>query len=156
MSRLFLLVSVIACCASVALAGDRTLGTVSGPCKDQFSTIIRDHYATDSTCADTIKKAMTTVPNSDSDCPGGAQADAGSSVQKCMSKDQVGVCVGVGGLTAAIEQRACCRQNCNAIVVKRFKYCQCGCLCQLQSSSQGCCSVNCSAVNCSLAWAGLS
>lgn len=92
MSRLFLLVSVIACCASVALAGDRTLGTVSGPCKDQFSTIIRDNYAADSTCADTIKKAMNTAPKSDSDCPGGALANAGSSVQKCMSKDQVGGC----------------------------------------------------------------
>lgn len=80
---------VLACCLSLAQAGDRTLGTVSGPCKDQFSAIMRDHYADDKECADSIKKAMTTAPKSDADCPGGATAGAGSSVQKCMSKNQV-------------------------------------------------------------------
>lgn len=85
---------VVACCASVVLAGDRTLGTVSGLCKDQFTSIMKDQYATDKDCADTIRKAMNTAPKTDADCPGGAKADVGSSVQKCMSKDQVGVCFG--------------------------------------------------------------
>lgn len=89
MSRLLITVCLIACCASLAYAGDRTLGTVSGPCKDQFAAIIRDHYAGDKECSDTIKAAMTTAPKSDADCPGGAKIDAGSSTQKCMAKSQV-------------------------------------------------------------------
>jgi hypothetical protein len=80
---------MLACCASLALAGDRTLGTASGICKDQFGTIMRDHYAADTQCADLIKKAMNTAPKSDADCPNGAKADAGSAVQKCMAKDEV-------------------------------------------------------------------
>ena len=89
MARLLLLVCAFLACASLVLGGDRTLGTVSGVCKDQFAAIMRDHYGTDKECSDAIKKAMTTAPKSDADCPGGAKADAGSAIQKCMSKNQV-------------------------------------------------------------------
>lgn len=89
LSRTLLVACLIACCASLALARDRTLGTASAICKDQFSTIMKEQYAADTQCADLIKKAMNTAPKSDADCPNGAKADAGSAVQKCMAKDEV-------------------------------------------------------------------
>lgn len=90
MARTLLVASLVACLVAVTYAhGDRTLGTVSGSCKDQFAKIIKDNYATDTKCADAIKKAMSTAPKSDADCPGGVKAGVGSDVQKCMSKSPV-------------------------------------------------------------------
>lgn len=88
MARAALVALLLAGCAAAALAADRTLPTASASCKDQFDTIITQRYATDKTCADLIRKAMSTAPKSDADCPGGAKADAGSPVQKCLAKNE--------------------------------------------------------------------
>lgn len=89
-NSLLLAACLLACCASLTLAGDRILPTVSPACKDQFNTIIKEQYAGDAECADLIKKAMNTAPTTAADCPGGKEAAAGSAVQKCMSKNEVG------------------------------------------------------------------
>lgn len=82
-----LAVALLALCAAPsAQAADRTVGTASGPCKDQFNTVLADNYAADNDCATAIKKAMSTAPATPADCPGGAVADVGSQVQKCLSK----------------------------------------------------------------------
>jgi hypothetical protein len=88
-SPLLLAACLLACCAPLALAGDRILPTVTPACKDQFSTIIKEHYAGDAECSDMIRKAMNTAPKTAADCPGGKEAGAGSAVQKCMSKNEV-------------------------------------------------------------------
>lgn len=89
-ARVVCFVAVLALLATTVVgSGDKTLNTVSGPCKDQFDTIMNDQYKGDSKCADMIKKAMSTAPKSPADCPNNAIADAGSDVQKCMSKTQV-------------------------------------------------------------------
>lgn len=86
-SRTLFLPFMLACFTYGALAADRTLGTVAGNCKDMFATTIQQHYATDKECADLIRTAMST-PGGDQ-CPGG-QADVGTPVHKCMTKnDQV-------------------------------------------------------------------
>jgi hypothetical protein len=91
-SLLLQLALLAACCVGAALAGDRTLGTVSGPCKDQFAGIMKEQYGDDASCADKIKKAMSVAPKSDADCPGGTKANVGSDIQKCMAKNQVRAC----------------------------------------------------------------
>jgi mannose/fructose/N-acetylgalactosamine-specific phosphotransferase system component IIC len=78
---------MLACFICGVLAGDRTLGTVAGNCRDMFATTIQQNYATDKECADLIKTAMSTPGGAQ--CPGG-QADVGTPVHKCMTKnDQV-------------------------------------------------------------------
>jgi hypothetical protein len=85
----FVAVLAVLTLATTALGSDKTLSTVSALCKDQFEGIMSEHYKDDSKCVDMIKKAMTTVPKDPSDCPNKVTADAGSDVQKCMSKTQV-------------------------------------------------------------------
>jgi hypothetical protein len=102
-ATLLALALLATCLAVPALAGERVLGTLSGSCKDQFGAVMKEHYKGDATCADAIRKAMSVAPKSESDCPGGASANAGSEVQRCMSKSKVCVrgvtvwCVTRGG-----------------------------------------------------------
>eukprot|EP00882_Tetradesmus_deserticola_P006571 GHRQ01006915.1.p1 GENE.GHRQ01006915.1~~GHRQ01006915.1.p1 ORF type:complete len:179 (+),score=72.63 GHRQ01006915.1:607-1143(+) len=79
--------ATLALLACSVLAADRTINTVDASCKDTFKSIMADHYAGND-CGDMIKAAMSTAPASASDCPNGVMADAGSEVQKCMSKSQ--------------------------------------------------------------------
>jgi hypothetical protein len=91
----FLAAAALMLLASTALASDKTINTVDASCKDRFKSIMADNYADDK-CGDMIKAAMSTAPDSASDCPGGVIADAGSEVQKCMAKSQVSLlCSGV-------------------------------------------------------------
>jgi hypothetical protein len=80
--------------ACTVLASDKTINTLNASCKDTFKTLMADNYASDEKCGDMIEDAMSTAPKSASDCPGGVIADAGSEVQKCMSKNKVSRCCG--------------------------------------------------------------
>jgi hypothetical protein len=90
------LLAVCALCAQVALARDlasantdRTLNTAGQTCKDRFTQIQTQLYANDATCADLVKKAMTS--NDAASCPDGlGGSKVGSKVQQCMSKSAVG------------------------------------------------------------------
>lgn len=133
MARLCLACAVLlAACLPAALAAtDKTLKTVSGPCKDQFDVIMSEQYASDTDCPKAIKDAMSAAPADTSTCPGGGLADVGSRVQKCMSKDAVRAAAASDGgssdgaslsgrrqlwpagsccVPAAAHRRCCCRQ----------------------------------------------
>ncbi|WIA31820.1 hypothetical protein OEZ86_002687 [Tetradesmus obliquus] len=83
----FLAAVTLVLLACTALASDKTINTVDASCKDTFKSIMSDNYAGDK-CGDMIKAAMSTAPKGASDCPNGVIADAGSEVQKCMSKNK--------------------------------------------------------------------